>query len=343
VPALLAATIAVAWPSIALAQRDSIDLVSGRPMRGTIQSSTAAALVIESEDGQREVPGWQIRRVRFDGEPNELTRARNNYAEDRYNAALEELERLTAVPDRALVAADIDWLKAMSAARTALTGGGITANQALTAISEFVQKHPDHYALEPAREAWADLTYASGKFADAANMYDELAKGPWPEISFQARVKQGRSLVLAEKYTEAISVLEAAEQVENAEDYAMQGKAVSRCLRAQAMAFAGQPDEAQVIALETIRTSDATNTVLFGWAYNALGASHLQKGELKEAARAYLHTDLLFPADADAHAQALYQLAQIWPQLNHEERALEARQEIQDRYRNTFWATALDK
>lgn len=329
-------------PGTARAQRDTIDPVNGRSLRGTIQSSSPAGLVIETSDGSREVAGWQIRRVKFGDEPNELTRARSAYADDRYNVTLQELASLTTPPDRELIQSDIRFFQAMAAANTALAGGGITAAQASDQVRQFINECPNSYMLEAARAALSELTFAQGDFPKAVQMFATLASSDWPEIQFQSLINQGQALMMEDKHAEAIKVFEQVDQVDNAADYALQGKAIARCLRAQALAFAGKPDEARQIALDIIRNTDARNSILFGHAYNALGASHLEKGELKDAARAYLHTDLLFTTDPDAHAQALYQLTRIWPQLERSDRAVEARQKIRDRYRNTFWPSTLD-
>ncbi len=329
-------------PLTLAAQRDSIDLVSGRPVRGTIQASTSEGLVVATEEGERVVPGWQIRRIRFDNEPTELTRARSSFADDRFNEVIASLDQITEAPDRPLIAADIEYMKAMASAKTALAGGAITANQATELLREFGRQHADHYMLPAALELYADLTFAQGNFGEATRMYERLAGGTWPEIAFEARIRQGRALTLEKKYDEAIAVFEGVEGVDSAEDYALQGKAVARCLKAQAMALAGKASEAESIALEVIKNADARNSNLLARAYNALGTSYLQQEKLKEAARAWLHTDLLFMTDPDAHAEALYQLSQVWPRLDREDRALETRQEIRDRYRNSFWATRVE-
>jgi tetratricopeptide (TPR) repeat protein len=192
--------------------------------------------------------------------------------------------------------------------------------------------------LQAALELYADLTFAQGEFEEAARMYERLAGGDWPEVAFQSRLMLGRSLMLQEKFDEAIAAFENIAAIDSAEDYALHGKTIAECLKAQSMAMAGQAEAAESMALEIIRNADAANSNLMARAYNALGASHLQQGELKEAAQAWLHTDLLFVTDPDAHAEALWHLSQLWPQLDHEDRALEARQEIRDRYRNSFWA-----
>ena len=70
-----------------------------------------------------------------------------------------------------------------------------------------------------------------------------------------------------------------------------------------------------------------------------LGEGHYTERDVKEAARAYLKTELLFTVDPDSHAEALFHLQQLWEQLGEPNRASEARQKINDRYRNTWWAT----
>jgi hypothetical protein len=50
------------------------------------------------------------------------------------------------------------------------------------------------------------------------------------------------------------------------------------------------------------------------------------------AVLAYLHTHLMFSGQADAHAEALLRLVELWPQVGHPERAAQARQELQQRY-----------
>ncbi len=67
----------------------------------------------------------------------------------------------------------------------------------------------------------------------------------------------------------------------------------------------------------------------------------MQEGNLKEAATAFLHTELLFAQEIEPQAEALYQLALIWPKLNQTDRASRAREGLKSRYRNSYWANKL--
>ena len=332
------AALLVLFPAVASGQRDSVDVIAGRAIRGTAVVGEPNVLSVDTDEGKREVPGWQVTRVRFENEPNELTRARSAFADDRFNVVIQELESLATLPERQVIAADVMYFRAMAMAKTSLAGGNVTSSQAIAALREFYEKQPNSYLLDRALLTYADLTFSQGTFSESSRMYERLAGSNSPEIAFQSKLNQGRSLLLDKKYAEAIAAFQGVETAEDAADYALQGKLVARCLRAEAMAFSGKAMEANTMILELIKNNDARNTTLFGYAYNALGASHLQNGELKEASRSYLHTALMFKTDPNAHASALAQLAVIWPQLDRNDRAIEARQELKDTYRNTFWA-----
>ena len=95
--------------------------------------------------------------------------------------------------------------------------------------------------------------------------------------------------------------------------------------------------------MKLIKNEDPKQTELFANAYNILGLCHQQAGEDLQAVLAFLHTDLLFSNQAAAHAEALYYLSQLWPKLDKNDRALEARTTLKSLYRNSVWAGKLDR
>ena len=72
--------------------------------------------------------------------------------------------------------------------------------------------------------------------------------------------------------------------------------------------------------------------------YNALGRCYLKQNKPKDAVMAYLHTDVLFYADADAHAEALFHLSKLWSDINKSDRAVAARNTLRERYAGSVWA-----
>ena len=326
------------WPQLATAQNDSITLITGRPVRGTIQSVTPDSLVVNTTDGIKTVEPWNVRRIRFDDEPNELTRAKTGYTDDRFNVCLQELDGLDP-PDRDVVRQDAEFYKAMASARIALGGGNVTAATATSNVEQFVQNNPNSFHLYEALDTLGELYMAQGQFDKAEEQFARTAAGGWAEYAFRAKLKTGRSQLLRGDYSAAIQSFEDTENANSSSDFALQAKLIARCLRAQALALAGDPAAGRRIATEIIQSESPKNAVVFAYANNAVGASYLQENRVKEAVRSYLKTELLFTLDADSHAEALYHLQQLWDQLEQPGRASAARQKINDRYRNTYWAT----
>ena len=96
------------------------------------------------------------------------------------------------------------------------------------------------------------------------------------------------------------------------------------------------PAQAKIESL--IKNENPDNKLLFAHLYNALGACHESTQNWQEAAIAYLHTELLFSLDPDAHAEALKKLSEIWPKLDETDRANRAAATLKTRYRNSYWA-----
>ncbi len=321
------------------AQNDSITLVSGRPVRGAIKNVQPNAITVATSDAEMEVDPWNIRRIKFDDEPNELTRAKTGYVDGRLNVCLDELDRIGQAPAREIIQQEIDFYRAMASARTALAGGEISTNQAISLVSQFIRDNAESFHYIPAVDMLGNLTMAAGKFDEASQQFEMVAQSPWPELSFQALLNRGRATLRQGNYDEAIAAFQQIESADRAEDYALQTKLIARCLRAQALGLSGQHDEGIKIAEQIIDKESSDNQAVFAYAYNALGACYKQKNEIKRALHAYLHTDLLFFTESEAHAEALYELQELWSQLNRTDMAGEARQKIKNRYRNTYWAS----
>lgn len=337
---LLLAALSSLFADLCLAQNDTVDLKAGRPLRGTITGSAANVLNIETDDGPKQVNGQDIKRIRFADEPNELNRARNAFYDENYELTLGELEKISPIPERAIIAQDIAWLKAMANARLSLAGGRVAPDKAIEEIKAFYGSYPDSHGLDAVLDLWAQLVFQKGQFAEAIRMFERLAKSPWPEISVRAQFDLGRALLNEKKYPEAQAVFERIAQISDSSDLAMLIRQLAECLRIETLAGQGKADEGLAAARTIIANTSVRNATLLAHAYNALGVCHLQKGEFKEASRAFLHTDLLFSTDPYTHAQSLANLVAIWQKLDRNDRAVETRTKLMDRYRNSFWAAS---
>ena len=152
---------------------------------------------------------------------------------------------------------------------------------------------------------------------------------------------EGETLIHQDKLSDALKSYRALTNLSGNDDQTRQFKLLAECQTAKLSALQGDVETAIASVEEIIENENAENTQLFAYAYNALGTCYLKSNQLKKACRAFLHTELLFSSESDAHAEALYNLAKIWPKLKESGRANRARETLTSRYRNTIWASKL--
>ena len=89
---------------------------------------------------------------------------------------------------------------------------------------------------------------------------------------------------------------------------------------------------------EILKAADPDDAPLMARGYNVLGNAYRQAGDPKRALLAFLHVDLLYPTVADAHAEALANLADLWDQVHKSDRANRARKTLAEDYKESPWA-----
>lgn len=351
---LMTAFVTAAWLAIGLVapqrvlgqSNDSVFLnpdASGRGgvERGRIVGMTPDSVELEKRGTPLNIDAWRIRKITYSSEPNELDRARDRMDDGRYGDCLTELAKITERPENEFVAHEIDFYRAYCSAMESLTGGDTTAQQAGTLVRDFVRKYPQSYHYYPAVELLGRLLTAVNKPELAAAEFAKLADSRHPGTRVRGLYLQGDALLLAGQTADARRAFEAVATADGTDDESQRYKLLAQTGLAKVMALEGNPDEGRKIAEKIIAEESSENSELFANAYNALGLSHMQAGRLMDAALAFLHTDLLYANESEAHAEALYYLARIWPQLEFTDRADRARQTLKTRYRNTVWAQRL--
>jgi len=101
---------------------------------------------------------------------------------------------------------------------------------------------------------------------------------------------------------------------------------------------ADEPDAAVKMVNDILAKADIEDTELHARAYNALGIAHRKAGRNTEALMAFLHVDVLYFAVPEAHAEALYNLAQLWDKRQKPNRARRAKQILAEQYSNSRWS-----
>lgn len=333
---MLASSVAFAQDSITLDRR----VKGASKVLGTISAVSPTEVTVASASGEKTVPANQIARLTLSDDPAELRQARQSLLAGQYEQAVETLEK-GALPDTARDVLRQEWsyCLAMAKANLALRGSG-DVQEALKLTADFLRKERDSFHFYPAVEVLGQLAEAAGKYDDAARYYQQLRKAPWPDYALRPYILTARALRGQGKTAEAIEQYEEALKANATDQEAIRQQTLSRIGRASCRAAAGAAEaEAAVTELEEIvAKNDPDDQELFAEAYLALGDAYRQLQRPMDASLAYLHIDLLFYSQRDAHAQALYYLTTLWPQLQQPDRAVEAKKLLNERYPGTVWS-----
>jgi tetratricopeptide (TPR) repeat protein len=330
---LLLCAIPAAWAL------DSIKLKKGGNLGTVINAGPLKIEIEQNANSQRkEIPVNQIDAIFFDGEPAPLTSAKNNALNGKFSEALNLLNQIK--PDslkRKELVEDLDYYTAYVSARLAIGGTGKITDAGRLMIA-FMKNYPESYHHFQACEIVGDLLAANGSFAQAEEYYAKVALAPWLDYQMRAGNAMGRMLLAQGKKSAALEAFDKILANDAADSSARAQLQAAALGKASVLAAMDKFDEALKLAESVLDRADPDDAAVMARAYNTLGNALRRQGKTKEAALAFLHVDLLYPAVADEHAEALFNLAELWDELHKPDRAAAARQTLQQKYKNSPWA-----
>jgi tetratricopeptide (TPR) repeat protein len=202
----------------------------------------------------------------------------------------------------------------------------------------FTKNYPDSYHYFQACEIVGDLLVANRSYAQAEEYYAKVAKAPWPDYQMRAGVAIGRALLAQGKHSEALNAFEKVLANERKDALSQAQSMAARMGKAAVLVDMKKNDEAVKLVQSVLNQADPDDAGAMARAYNILGNALRQEGKKKEAILAFLHVDLLYASVPDAHAEALWNLAELWDELHKIDRAARARQILEQQYKNSPWA-----
>ncbi len=333
---ILAAGVCLAVGGVCMAL-DTIKKTSGTA-RGEVVAMSSEKVSLKTNKVVTNVPVNQIVTIFFDGEPTSIKTARTHLFNGRYEDALEALDRVR--PDevqREVIRQDLAFYKALCAARMALAGNG-SIKEAGTQMRNFADSNPGSYHFLEANEILGDLVVALGAYSAAEKYYARLANVPWPDYKMRAGVAIGRARLAQGKVTEALRAFESVLAIDARTDLEKSQRLAATLGKARCLAAAAKYDDAVKIVQAVLAKADPEQLELHARAYNTLGAALRKAGRKKEALLAFLHVDVLYFGLPEAHAEALFNLAELWTEVHKTERAVRARRILEERYQNSPWA-----
>jgi tetratricopeptide (TPR) repeat protein len=330
------ASFAVAGPSQAF---DSIRTAKGAST-GHIVSISPVKVDLEGAAGvAKEIPVNTIQMIFYENEPVELGSAKRHVLAGRYAEAQTALQRIKDDAARPEIQQDIEFYKALCAAKLALAGAGTIAEagRMMKAFADKKETNTSSHYFETS-EIVGDLLVAIRQYAKAAEYYARLEKAPWPDYKMRAGVAAGRALLAQGKIDDAQKAFDQVIANDAEGDLAQSQRMAARLGKAGVLVAAKKPEEAIKLVEEVLKTADAEDVPVMARAYNVLGTAYRQTGRTTEALLAFLHVNVLYSSQPDAHAEALANLVDLWEQFHKTERANAARKTLEEEYKDSPWA-----
>lgn len=319
--------------------RDRIFLSKGGAApAGTITERTKDQVVIETSTGKiQNYPTNDIVRIVFDGEPTQLSRAKDSLGQGQYEQAAKELSEVAV---SSLTSEDMKedyyFYKFYLDGSLALIGRG-NPDQASKALLQWAAKYRNSHNFYKASEMLGDLALANGTPDQAVRFYAVLTNTGFPDLRFRGNFLQGKSLMLSGKYAEAIEKLNsvAQEKVADPELLKLQKLAAVTAIRCEA-ATGNIADALQKLE-SMVAQGDSTDSVLFAELYNAIGGIFLSQNNDYEALLSYLKIDMMYATQTEPHAEALYHLSKLWEKVGDPLKATDAKARLAKLYPTSPW------
>jgi len=330
------------WQATAAwAQLDLVVKTDGSRITGRMVEMNANELSVERNRVTTKIPVQEIDHVRFSDEPARLNQVRESIQGRQYEQAVRDLSQMSWDGLRPETTLDGMYYMAKARSELALTGAaGHSLGEAVGLLRRFQEGGRNHYQFHRATLLYGRLAMASDRLPLAIETFQGLTSVNDRSIAMQACIELGNAQLLSNRSAEAAAAFRQAGQFDLNDPHSQRLKQTSRIMGLVAEAAPGEA--AAVEAIEEIIANESPDDVYVNaFAYNALGRLYLAADRPRDAEIAYLHTDLLFAANAQAHPEALYHLIRIWGEDGKTDRATEAREKLKNRYGGTYWSQKL--
>ncbi len=323
----------------AQAQTDQVYTNSGSSISGKVVATTKIDVTVDVRGTKRVEKVNNIRRVLFADEPRDLYSGRAKVLAGKLDAGFDDLKNVNpASIERDIVKRDLQFYLAYCEGKLALSIGGDKA-KASKSMMNFVSAAPNNYHFFEAAELLGDLAVGQSDYANAVRFYGAIAsKAPFPEYKMRALIAEARAWVAQEQFATAEKKFGEALAIKSDSPESRRQRLLAEVGMARCLAETGTPEQGIKLIDQIIAKNDPSDAYLFGRAYNAQGDCFRKAGKQKDALMAYLHVDILFYSNADIHAESLYRLSRLWAAIKESDRAVAARNLLNERYAGSVWS-----
>lgn len=342
---LATAAVLTACPSAVLAvdavQRKSVKA----PVSGEVTDVSKTEVTVKPIGSGKEpvkIPANDINSITWTGEPPGLNLARSDETGGRFAKSLEGYQAAVTAnkSDSAGLKTDLEYYVARSTAKIALADPA-KVDDAIKKMEAFKSKHGDSYNYYEAVHLLGRLYLAKKDLVKAKSAFDELGKAPWKDYQMASKNAVGGLLLADNKPDEARSAFEAVVgmKAENPLEESQRQQAMLGTAKILTM----QKKYADAVKLldEVIEKAAPEDARVQAEAYVRQGDCLEAEGKTKDALLAYLHVDVLFPAEKTLHAESLFHLSRLWAKVGQTDRAAEAKEKLEAEFPNSEWTKQL--
>jgi tetratricopeptide (TPR) repeat protein len=310
----------------------------GVPATGKIQSLSPTQVVIAVRGKNQTYAMSDVLKIAFDGEPRELERGRDLALQGQYDQALEEIKKITAGAAKSqAVTEDILFYRWYCEGKLSLTGGGDKA-AAIKGLRALAGTNRNTHHLFDVGEMLGELHLAIGKPAEASSFFsvmlkaaDDVTKARGVYQLGMVELSQNKNEEARKRFTQLSGAASSSAEMKRLQNLSKVGIAI--CDQR-----AGKAEDALKRLDNLVAATESSDQQLYARISNAKGACYAAMNKPTEALFHYLQTDLLFFGEADAHAEALYHLKQLWTQYGNPTKAAEAGRRLATQYATSSWA-----
>lgn len=313
------------------------------PLRGAIVAENAQAIRIETRQGTQtqevSVPLNDVLVVNYDGQVGlALRAARNLESSGEYQKALQRYRGAAKeAAGEGLVGAAAEFGVSRVLTMIALREPG-RVDEAIEQLEEFRSKHPGsrfHYELH---ELLGQLYMKKGQHAMGRRAFAELAAAPWEDFGLRALCWEGRMLLEAGNFEEAMAKFEEVAAAPSSTPQAKLGQQDALLLKGECLQKLKRYEEAEGLLRQVIDQTPAEEAQVQARAHNTLGDVLREAGKTKDALLAYLYVELMYSTQREARSKALYYIWQLWKEVGRPDFAAEALQKLKRTNPESPWA-----
>ncbi|MCC7335972.1 MAG: hypothetical protein IT422_12800 [Pirellulaceae bacterium] len=305
---------------------------------GKFVEITPTAVKITVRNKEQTFDMADVRKLSFDDEPNTLDRVRESVLQGQYEQALDEVKKISADGiENPLIKQDIEFYRYYCEGKLGLAGRGdkLLAIKGLLAVAKENQKSHHLYDLS---DMLGQLAMAVNQPDQALRYFNVLMSATSPDTKALGVYRLGSVELAQGKVDEAKVRFGQLAAATSASPEMGRLKSLAEVGLATCEQMSGNNEQALQKLDSLVQQYDSTDQELFARINNAKGAAYTALGKTNQALLSYLQTDLLFFTDAEAHAEALYHLAKLWPLTGQPARGAEAKARLTAQYASSIWA-----